>query len=166
MTRAEGDFQKPDRFRATVNAVFAGLPVSVNVINVGDSTWITNPLQTSQQYQPLPNGTQATTILDPDSGVLKAAGELQNATDAGSAKIAGVDTRIIQGKLDATALSSLATDAQQGYTVSARIWIGIRDSLIYRIRLEGPLSNSEPQNIVRQLETSQFNEKIDIQPPS
>lgn len=166
MTRAEGDFQQPDRFRANVNANFQSIPVAVKVINVGANTWITNPLQSGDHYQPLPNGTQATAILDPQTGILHAARDVQNPMLAGSEKINGADTMIVQGTVDAADLTSLATDAQAGHQVTARVWIGRDDSLVYKVRLEGPLSDSEPKNIVRQIETSHFNEKIDIEPPS
>ncbi|MGI8553654.1 MAG: LppX_LprAFG lipoprotein [Dehalococcoidia bacterium] len=166
MTKADGDFQKPDRFKANVNAKFQSIPVSVKVINVADKTWITNPLQAGDHYQPLPNGTQATAILDPNTGLLKAARDVQQPQLTGSEKIGNGDSYIVQGSVDAGELQSLATDAQPGRLVPIRVWIGKGDSLLYRIRLEGPLSDNEPRTIVRQIECSQFNEKLDIQPPS
>lgn len=166
MTRADGDFQNPNRFRASVNATFGGIPVAVKVINVADATWMTNPLETGDHYQPLPNGTQAAAILDPNKGILSAARNAQGARLAGAEQVRGVQTQIIEGQIDAAELSALATDAQAGHRVTAQIWIGKRDSLIYRIRLDGPLNDAEPKNIVRQLDVSQFNENVDIEPPS
>lgn len=166
MTRAEGDVQNPDRLRATVNAKFQSIPVTVKVINVGTQTWITNPLAGGDQYQPLPGGTQAAAIFDPKTGVIKAMRDAKDPQLTGSGTIGNVATWIVQGTIDAGDLSSIATDAQAGHQVTAKVWIGKADSLIYQIRLEGPLSNSEPKNIVRQIDTSQFNEQITIQPPS
>jgi LppX_LprAFG lipoprotein len=166
MARAEGDFQRPDRFKADLNATLAGIPVAVRVINVGDNTWITNPLETGDHYQPLPSGTQATAVFDPNKGILNAARDARNARLAGTDQMRGVQTQVIQGQIDAGELSSLATDAEAGRLVTTRVWIGKNDSLIYKIRLEGPLNASEPKNIVRQLDISQFNEAVSIRPPA
>jgi hypothetical protein len=166
MTRAEGDFARPDRFNAAVNASFEGFPVMVKLINVGDKTWITNPLQGGDHYQPLTNGPQTTAILDPNSGLLAVASKMNNPKLTGSEKIGNVDAYLVQGTVDAVTLQSVATDAEAGRQVPARVWIGKADSLVYRIRIEGPLSASEPKGIVRQVDLSQFDEKVDIEPPS
>jgi hypothetical protein len=166
MSRAEGDFISPDRLKAAVKASFQTLPVSVSVISIGDRSWITNPLQSGEHYQPLPNGPQTTQILDPSTGLLKAAEDMSDPHLTGSDKIGSVDTYVIAGNVDAGNLRPIATDAEPGRQVPTQIWVGKTDSLIYRVRLNGPLSGSEPKNIVRQIDLSQFNEKIDIQPPS
>jgi hypothetical protein len=166
MTRADGDFLQPDRLRATVNAGFQGLPVMVSIIAIGDQSWITNPLQSGQHYQPLPNGPQTAEILNPNTGLLAAARDMQNPRLTGSEKIANVDCYVISGTVDAGSLRPIAGDAEAGRQVPAQVWIGKQDSLVYRVRLNGPLSASEPKNIVRQVDLSQFNESITIEPPS
>lgn len=165
MTRAEGDFQNPNRFRATVNATFGSIPVTVKVINIGAKTWITNPLQSGDHYQDLPNGTQATAILDPNHGIINAARTMMNPQYAGTALINGVQTREINGTIDAGKLQSLDANAKAGMLVNAGVWVGTKDGLVYRVRLVGPLTTSEPKNIARQIDLSLFNESIDIQPP-
>ena len=167
MTRAEGDFENPDRFKATVDAkALGGIAVTVKVINVGAKTWITNPLQSGDHYQILPNGTSAAAIFDPNTGIFKAARDIKDPQLTGSDTVGSVDTWVVQGTVDAGDLVSLATDAQAGHEVTMKMWIGKEDSLVYKVRLEGPLSDSEPKNIARQIDLSQFNEKLDIQPPS
>jgi hypothetical protein len=166
MTQAEGDFVAPDRLKASVKATFQTLPVAVNVISIDNQSWITNPLQSGDHYLPLPNGPQTTAILDPNQGLLKAASDMRDPKQSGSERLGSVDTNIISGTVDAGALKSLATDAEAGRQVPAQIWIGKNDSLVYRVRLSGPLSAGEPQNIVRQVDLSQFNESVTIQPPS
>lgn len=166
MSRAEGDYASPDRIKAAVKASFQGLPVSVTVISIGDQSWITNPLQTGEHYQPLPNGPQTAAILDPSTGLLKAANQMTNPRLTGTDKIGGVATYVVAGNVDAGNLTPIATGAESGRAVPTQIWIGETDSLIYRVRLNGPLSSSEPKNIVREIDLSQFNEQIDIQPPS
>jgi hypothetical protein len=166
MTQAEGDFVAPDRLKASIKATFQTLPVAVNVISIGDQSWITNPLQGGDHYLPLPNGPQTSGILDPNQGVLKAVSDMRDPKQTGSERIGNVDTTIVSGTVDAGALKSLAPDGEAGRQVPAQVWIGKNDPLVYRVRLSGPLSGSEPQNIVRQVDLSQFNENITILPPN
>jgi hypothetical protein len=137
----------------------------VKVLNVGNETWITNPLQGGDHYQLLPNGAQTTAILDPHNGLLAAAHDMRDPHVTGSEKVGGAQTFVLQGSIDAAGLQSVATDAEPGRMVPARVWIGKDDSLVYRIRVDGPLSPSEPKNIVRQVDLSQFNERVEIEAP-
>ncbi|HTE87101.1 MAG TPA: LppX_LprAFG lipoprotein, partial [Dehalococcoidia bacterium] len=92
MTRAEGDFVAPERFKAAVKGSFQTLPVSVSVISVQNQTWVTNPLQGGEHYLPLTNGPQTTQILDPSRGLLKAASEMRDPKLTGSDKVGTVET--------------------------------------------------------------------------
>jgi hypothetical protein len=166
MTRAEGDFAGPDRFSAKINASFQGLPAVVRVINVGDKTWITNPLESGDHYQPLPNGVQTAAIFGSGGGLIIATKAMVGAQADGNERLGNVDTVVVRGNLDAGRLQSVAADAQSGLPVATRVWIGRQDGLIYRIRIDGPLSPNEPKNIVRQVDLSQFDEKLDIEPPA
>jgi len=162
MTRADGDFQKPDRFKAKVTGTLTGFTVDVNAINVGDQVWIN---LTGNKYTPLANGVGAAAILDPNNGVLKALKGVKNPQIVGHEKLNGVDTTIVAGDVDAGDLTALAQNAQAGKQVKGKAWIGDADHRLYRLRIDGPLNDSEPANIARIIDLSQFNEKLDIQPP-
>lgn len=162
MTKAEGDIQKPDRFKATVTGQLSGFTVVVPVINVGDQVWLS---LTGNKYSPLPNGVGAAAILDPNNGVLKALKGVKNPQIVGHEKLNGVDTTIVAGDVDAGDLTSLAQNAQAGKQVKGKAWIGDADHRLYRLRIDGPLNDQEPANIARIIDLSQFNEKLDIQPP-
>ncbi len=163
MRKADGDFVKPDRFKATVSGTAAGgFAVEPKVISIGDKLWIN---LVSNRYVPLENSVGAAAILDPNNGVLKALRGVKSPSYTGSDKINGVDTTIVEGTVDAGDLIALDAAAQAGKPVKGRSWIGTSDHHLYRLRLEGPLNDQEPANIVRQIDLSLFNESIDIQPP-
>src|SRR5581483_7439389 len=94
MTKADGDFQKPDRFKAAVTGQLSGFTVNVNTISVGDQVWLN---LTGNKYTPLPNGVGAAAILDPNNGVLKALKGVKNPQIAGHEKLNGEDTTIVSG---------------------------------------------------------------------
>lgn len=164
MKKADGDFVKPDRFRATVNGTAAGgFAIDAKVINVGDKVWIA---LIGNRYVPLQNGVAASAILDPNNGVLKALQGVKNPSYTGTEKLNGVDTTIVSGTVDAGDLTAIDSEAQAGKPVQGRAWIGTTDHHLYRLRLEGQLNDQEPANIARQIDLSQFDEGIDIQPPA
>jgi len=164
MRQAEGDIVKPDRFKATVQGtILAGQTVNVKVINVGDKVWLNIFGNT---WTPLPNGVGAAQILDPSNGVLKAVSGAKNPRIVTQETINGVATTEVAGTIDAGDLTALDQQAQAGKMVQGKIWIGNADHQVYRIRLEGPLNDQEPANIARQIDLSNFNETVDIQPPS
>ncbi len=164
MKKADGDFVKPDRFKATVSGTAAGgFAIEAKVISVGDKLWIDI---IGNRYVPLENSVGAAAILDPNNGVLKALRGVKSPMYAGSDQINGVDMTIVEGVVDAGDLVALDAAAQAGKPVKGRAWIGNTDRHLYRLRLEGPLNDQEPANIVRQIDLSRFDESIDIQPPS
>ena len=164
MKKADGDFQRPDRLRATVSGtVQQGFAVDAKVISVGDSVWIA---VVGNKYLPLQNGVGASTILDPNNGVLKALRGVKNPTYAGTDKINGADMTIVSGTIDAGDLVAIDSEAQAGKPVNGKVWIGKSDQRVYRIRMEGPLNDGEPANIARQIDLSQFDASLDIQPPA
>jgi LppX_LprAFG lipoprotein len=163
MRKADGDFAKPDRFKATVSGTAAGgFAIDAKVISVGDKLWIA---LIGTRYLPLENSVGAAAILDPNNGVLKALRGVKSPAYAGSDRVNGVEMTIVEGTIDAGDLVALDAGAQAGKPVKGRVWIGTTDRHLYRLRLEGPLNDQEPANIVRQIDLSQFDEIIDIQPP-
>jgi hypothetical protein len=168
MTRAEGDIVKPDRLRADVDAVATQLGnanVKVRVVNVGDKGVISNPFNT-RQYLPLPANVQLKDIVDPGAGVTKAMRAAQNLRITGEETVNGIPAWRLEGEIDAGELRDFASVAEPGYTVKGIALVGKEKPLVHRVRLEGPLGPNDAPNIVRKVELSKFDEKIDIQLPS
>ncbi len=160
---AEGDVVVPDRMSAEIEAKANGAVVQVKVIGVGDKGWITNPF--SRKWQALPEGTNIKDVFDPAAGVKAVVGALTNAKVVKEEKVAGVSTYLVEGEVDSGVLEAAAPVAEPGLTVAVKAWVGVDDSLPRRIRLEGPFAPGEPDNIVRKLDLSRFDEPLTIEPP-
>jgi hypothetical protein len=160
---AEGDVVVPDRMKAEIRAKAGGAGVEVEVIGVGDEGWMTNPF--SRQWQPLPEGTNIRDVFDPAAGIKAVVGALANVVVVKEEEIGGTSTYLIEGEVDSGVLQAAAPIAEPGLTVLVKTWVGSEDSLPRRIRLEGPFAPGEPDNIVRKLELSDFDEPLTIEPP-
>jgi len=164
LTTAEGDVIVPDRMWAKLEAKAGTQSVRVEVIGVGDDGWITNPF--NREWQPLPSGTTITDIFDPTQGIEAVVNALEDAQVTAQEKVGGVDTYRLEGTIDSEMLEGAAPIAEPGLTVGVKVWIGKEDSLIRRIRLEGPIAPDEPEDIVRNLDLSKFDEPVTIEPPA
>jgi len=163
LTTAEGDVIVPDRLQAKLEAKAGTQPVRVEVIGIGDQAWMTNPF--NRQWQPLPSGNTIKDVFDPTQGIKAVANALENAEVTAEEEVGGVATYRVEGTVDSAILEAAAPIAEPGLTVKVKVWIGKDDSLIRRIRLEGPIAPDEPPNIVRKLDVSKFDEPVSIEPP-
>jgi len=161
---AEGDVQVPDRMKAELETDVAGALLRVEGVGIGDEGWMTNPF--SHDWQSLPKGTTISAILDPAAGIHAVAGSLQDVRVAGVEKVGGDNTYLLEGQVDSAVLKAAAPIAEAGLTVNVKIWVGVDDYNIRQVRLEGPFAPGEPENIVRILSLSKFDEPVSIEPPT
>ena len=153
----------PDRMDAKVEAKVGDQTVKVEIIGVGDQGWMTNPF--NRQWQPLPSGTTIKDIFDPAQGVKAIIGSLQDAQVIGQEKVDGVQAWHVKGSVQSDVLTVPVPIARPGLTVGIEVWIGVDDSLIRQVYLEGPIAPGEPDNIVRMLALSDFGENVSIESP-
>lgn len=160
---AEGDVIVPDRMSAEISAKADEATVQVDVIGVGDEGWMTNPF--SRDWQPLPEGTNIRDVFNPAAGVKAIVGALADVEVLKEEEVGGASSYLIEGQVDSGVLEAAAPIAEPGLTVVVKAWVGVDDSLPRRIRLEGPFAPGEPEDIVRKLEMSEFDEPLSIEPP-
>jgi hypothetical protein len=160
---AEGDVQVPDRMKAKLEADVAGALLRVEVVGIGEEGWMTNPF--SHEWQPLPAGTTISAIFDPAAGIQAVAGSLQDVRVVGVEKVGGDNTYLLEGQIDSGVLKAAVPIAEPGLTVNVKVWVGVDDYNIRQVRLEGPFASGEPENIVRILILSNFDEPVSIEPP-
>jgi hypothetical protein len=136
----------------------------VEVIGIGEEGWMTNPF--SHEWQALPAGTSISAIFDPAAGIQAVARSLQEVRVAGVEKVGGDDTYLLEGQVDSGVLEAAAPIAEAGLTVNVKVWVDVEDYTIRQVRLEGPFAPGEPENIVRILSLSKFDEPVSIEPPT
>jgi hypothetical protein len=168
----EGDVQRPDRFQAEVTASFGGVPLEVRIVGIGTRIWISSPLTGENIYQELP-AEAATLGLNPDGLLRTAIGVIQEPRIVGEDEVDGEPTTLVAGLVDFQALAEAtptALDAPPAEDLPSeplpvQIWIDEADRVV-RLRLEGPLTPVDPDNVVRRLDLSAFDEPVEIEPPT
>jgi lipoprotein LprG len=162
LVSAEGDYLAPDRIKAAVKAKAASANVSVDVIGVGERTWITNPF--TRRWQSLPD-TTVSDIADPSAIVGALLSGLKDPKIAGEAEVDGVKTYRVTGTIDSSALRNAFSTVEAGYTNNIDLWLGADDSLPRRARIAGQLYKDDPANVARQVDLSKYGGTVDIKAP-
>lgn len=161
---AEGDVQRPDRFRAVVEAELGVVPIEISVIGVGDRAWFTNPLS-GGEYQEIQLPEAARALLDPTPILLAAVTLIENPTVTGDEKLDGVETTRIEGTVDLSELATPVPNLLPGDALPAQIWLD-DEGRVVRLRLEGALTQEEDPTVVRVVDLSRFDEPVEIEPPT
>jgi hypothetical protein len=184
-----GAVQRPDRFQATVSASVAVLDVDVDVVGIGTTVWVHNPLSGAtggEEYIEVDlsefGAEQALAELaNPDRILLRAVDYLENPIVRGEDEIDGVQTTVIEGTFDpraalngvpgtpeaagaAATAAATETGLELAGPVPTLIWID-GDGLVRRVRVEGPILTSEASDVVRRLDVFAYNEPVEIVAP-
>jgi hypothetical protein len=159
----DGDVAVPDRLSARVSGTFLGLPVSTDLIVVGSDFFLKVPFS---GWRKIDVDTVPVAFFDPGTGVLAVIEGATGLTRDGSEEVAGTDCYRLRGTVDAASLEPLLPEAEGNGSVALELWIGKDDLLLRRLRLDGPVSPSEPAEAERTIELSAFDEPVSITAPS
>jgi len=117
----------------------------------------------TRKWQPFPLGTTPAVLVRSVPSVLRRTTGLKN---DGTESVGGADTYKVTGQVAASVVAPLLGVSASGKTVSFTIWVGQKDSILRRARVDGPVAPKEPSDIARTVELSKFNEAVTIAPPA
>lgn len=164
LTRADGEVVVPDRLDAEISGSFARLPISSELVIVGGDDYFKDPL--SGRWRTLDIRTSPVALFDPHQGVLAIVRGARDVALVGKEAVAGVDTYRLTGKVVAREASPLlAVAATSDRLVDVDLWVGVKDMILRRVRVSGPVAAGEPERASRTVELSDFGAKFRIERP-
>ena len=169
LTRVEGDVEQPRTLQVSVTGKVKVLPVTANVIIIGDDVWAAVSPREDKYAKIDPDRVeklQLETEFDPTTVLLKTIEYIDTPVITGSEELNGVPTTVVEGTVDlvnATSGTPTAGLAQQ--PVQVKIWVDSAN-LVQRLQTIGPLLEGQSEGIVHQLDLSKFNEPVHIVAPS
>ena len=168
LQRIEGDYQRPDRLLATATAQVGFMPVSIDLIVIGDQVWHSDPIRRNRYTRLELEQPQLQEILvdfDPGAVLLAAVEYITDPVVAGTDEIDGVPTTLIEGTVDLSPVAARYPAVEiNEEPLSIRIWVNEAD-LIVRLQIVGQVLLTEPEGIVHQLDLSAFDEPVSIEEP-
>ena len=159
LTVASGSVRIPDRLAVDFSGTAGSFAVKGSLIAVGEDVFMTNPL--SGEWHAVSSALNPLEFFDPSQGIADILAQVQDATlishDAAEYRIGG--------RLPADALAPLFGETEPQGSVDVTLTISRADLYLTRALLEGRITPTEPDGLVRTITLSEFDEPVNIAPP-
>lgn len=163
MNEAVGDIVKPGKLKTSISAKMGMMFVEVDIITVGKTTYMTNPL--NKEWELLSNEFSAITLFDPDTGIAAILKDMTDLTKLDDEKIDAISCYHIKGKVPCESLRPITLSSIEGVKIDVEVWIDKKEFLLYQIRLDGKITDTEKLGIVREIRLSSFDQEVEIELP-
>ena len=161
---ASGDIIMPDKIKAQASVLLSGQAVTVNLISIGDTQYITDPI--TGQWRTIKGVLDPRTLTNPNTGILSLVGKLEKLTGPTDDVVGGVPCWRITGQLDAKYISFFTGGGvPAGTMLQTSGCIGKADGLPYQLSVTGQATPSDSPQTVRSFNVSNYNENISITAP-
>jgi lipoprotein LprG len=160
LTLANGDLLAPDQLRARINGTFGRTPIQTEIVISGSRSFLKDPL--TKQWHLFAAGTNPAVFIKGVPSVIRLATGVRN---TGSDTVGGQDSYRLQWQVRSAEVASLVGVKPGRRLVPITVWVDKAHYYLRRIRLEGPVADGEPRDIVRTVELSRFDEPVTIALP-
>ncbi|HJT56403.1 MAG TPA: LppX_LprAFG lipoprotein [Ktedonobacteraceae bacterium] len=161
---ADGDVLMPDKVKAQANVLLSGQAVTINLISIGDTQYITDPI--TGQWRVVKGVLNASTLTNPNTGIISLATKLQKLSAPTADTVNGTPCWRINGLLDAKYLAFLTGGGvPNGTMLQTSLCVGKSDALLYELKVVGEATTTDTPQTTRTFEISNYNENITIKAP-
>jgi len=161
---ADGDVLMPDKVKAQANILLSGQVVTVNIISIGDTQYITDPI--TGQWRVVTGVLNASTLTNPDTGIIALANKLTQLSTPVQDSVNGIPCWRVNGQLDASALDFLTGGGvPAGTMLTTSVCAGVADGLPYQLSVIGQAAKSDTAQTMRTFTISNYNESVTISAP-
>jgi hypothetical protein len=161
MESAAGSVAGPDRLEVEIEGSFLALSVKVGVVILPDESFLRNPITGNWERESV----NIDAFFDPANGVTALMRAIEGAVVIGSRTLDGVAVVELEATIDSGALTLFGDAAVPGELVTAEVWIGADDPLVYLIEVTGAVLSGDADNMKRRLALSDFDGDIVIEAP-
>jgi hypothetical protein len=159
---ASGSVINPDRVSVSFSGTFGkGYAIRVSLVTLGAASYMTNPL--TGAWQALETGVSPLGFFNPSRGISAMMLQLGNVRLLDDGARSG--RYRINGDLPVEALAPLLGETLEGVTVRVELAIDSKDLHLLSARLTGRVTGDDPEDIVRVVSVSAFNETLIIEAP-
>ena len=159
VTEADGTVVSPDGLSVEFAGTLGNFAVRSSLITLGDDSYMTNPMtgaweQVAREVSPLG-------FFDPQRGIGSMMTEVQDPV-----LVSWSDSEFeFEGALPVEALEPLLGGLVEGTTVSVRLTIDADSLFLKQAILDGRVTATEPDGVVRTITLSEFDKQVTIEPP-
>jgi lipoprotein LprG len=166
VTAGEGDAQRPNAVRGTLQVIFNGLPLSLGVISSGGTFYVKLPFGNSYEAtDPTKYGFgDPGRLLDPQAGLTSLLTDAKDASTDGRDRLNGEALDEVTVTLPGKPVADLLTSADPSKDVKGRIGMVPGSHQVRRVVLTGPFFDAH-QSSTYTLILDRYGETVQITPP-
>lgn len=162
---ADGDYSKPDKFRAKLKVSVAVAQVDAETVGLnGQQYLLLTNLSKSWVTLPANIGFKPSVLFDPQKGVGAVVTKIQNLELVGTEQLDGVDVYHLKGVVKGADIAPLTAQTLGKNDVNFEVWTGKDDFYVRRVTFKE--ISTDPNASEWQLDFSKFNEPVDITLPA
>lgn len=163
--KAEGDFTKPDKFRAKLRVSVAIAQVDAETVGMeGQQYLLLTNLSKSWVTLPANVGFKPDVLFDPQKGVGAVVTKIKNIELVGSEQLDGTDVYHLKGVVAGADIAPLTANTLGKNDVNFDVWTGKSDFLVRRVTFKE--ISTDPNASDWQLDFSKFNDPVTINRPA
>lgn len=165
MNEMEGAVDLPDKFSVDIKAeatVFSAF-IEIKVIGIENTYHMTDPI--SGNWREISPGVLPFNFANLGRTLGGILTSIQGPMEEARESIGGQRTVHIKGTVTSRDLAALIPNAANNIEVGMEVWIQERDAFLIRARIEGPVVSTDPPDVVRILNFTNFNEPVTVEPP-
>jgi len=161
---ADGDIIIPDKIKAQATVILSGQSVTVNLVGIGRTEFITDPV--TGQWRVINGAFDLRTLTNADTGIISLLGKLQHLSAPIDGTVNNIPCWLITGQMDPKYLAFLTGGgAPAGTMLQTSACIGKADSLLYQFSVTGQAAASYTPQTTLSFLLSNYNEHVSITAP-
>jgi lipoprotein LprG len=161
---ATGDLQRPDRVRTEFKASVLGRAITLQLITIGDETWLTNIVDGRWGPAPAEFAYKPDVLFDNQDGIGPVMGRVTDVTRQPDEEIGGRAAYRLSALVPHEVIGPLTYNTITGSPVTAEIWVDSVTNDLLRARLiEPPQEGKTPA--VWTLDLTRHGQEVEIAPP-
>ncbi|MBA3415352.1 MAG: LppX_LprAFG lipoprotein [Chloroflexia bacterium] len=162
---ATGDLLRPDSVQTEFQAEVVGRAITLQLITIGDQTWLTNILTGEWGAAPTEFAYRPDVLFDTQDGIGPVMGRVDNVETLADEEIDGRAAAHLRAAVDESVIGPLTYFTLQGSPVVVDLWIDKETDDLLRAQLTEPPAADKPNPAVWTLDLSDHGEQVTIEPP-
>ena len=162
---ATGNLLRPDRVWTEFQAEVLGRAITLQLITIGEQTWLTNILTGEWGAAPAEFAYRPDVLFDTQNGIGPVMGRVDNVERLEDAEIGDRAAAHLRAAVEESVIGPLTYYTLKGSPVVVDLWVDQETDDLLRAKLSEPPTADKPNPAVWTLDLSDHGEQVTIEPP-
>jgi hypothetical protein len=160
IARITADVNSDGNMQAVLDVTQGNVPLKLNFVQVGDNQYLQ-----MGAWQKIPVESSPVGKLTLGASTVNILQQVSQASYVGQESRAGAKCYHVKGSVPADAVKAIATSTTATTPFPVDIWVGVNDSYVYEVDIQGAATADEPKGTSRSIILSKLDVFVDIKAP-